>query len=63
MPLIESYDDQIRFSLKSDMKAKLYREAARRRVSAADLLRTFIDEGLSRARAERSSEREARKRA
>jgi hypothetical protein len=63
MPLIESYDDQIRFSLKSDMKAKLYREAARRRVSAADLLRTFIDEGLSRARAERSAEREARKRA
>jgi hypothetical protein len=61
MPLIGSYDDQIRFSLPSAQKAKLYREAARRRVSAADLLRTFIDEGLSRARAERGAKREARK--
>jgi hypothetical protein len=49
MPLNEKvFDDQIRFVIKSDLKQALYREAARRHMSAADLLRLYIEEGLAR---------------
>ena len=38
MPLNEKvFDDQIRFVIKSGLKQRLYREAARRHISAADL--------------------------
>jgi hypothetical protein len=39
---------QIRFVLKSEMKARLFREAKRRAMSAADLLRLYVEEGLDR---------------
>ena len=49
MPLNERvFDDQIRFVIKSDLKQRLCREAARRHMSAADLLRLYIEEGLAR---------------
>ena len=49
MPLNEKiFDEQIRFVIKSDLKQALYAEAARRHMSAADLLRLFIEEGLTR---------------
>jgi hypothetical protein len=48
VPLNEKvFDAQIRFVIKSDLKARLYREAKRRRMSAADLLRLYIEEGLA----------------
>jgi hypothetical protein len=50
MPLNEKqFDAQIRFVVKSDLKKRLYREAVRRHVSAADLIRLYIEEGLDRA--------------
>ena len=49
MPLNERvFDDQIRFVIKSDLKQRLCREAPRRHMSAADLLRLYIEEGLAR---------------
>jgi hypothetical protein len=49
MPLNERiFDAQIRFVLKSEMKDRLFREAKRRAMSAADLLRLYIEEGLDR---------------
>ena len=53
MPLNEKvFDDQIRFVIKSELKARLYREAGRRHMSAADLLRLFIEEGLGLVKTE-----------
>ena len=47
MPLNEKmFDAQIRFVLTSEMKDALFREAKRRAMSAADLLRLFIEQGL-----------------
>lgn len=47
MPLNEKvFDAQIRFVLKSELKARLYREAKRRHLSVADLIREFINDGL-----------------
>jgi hypothetical protein len=44
MPLIaQLFDDAIRFRLTTAQKRKLYREAKRRNVSGADLLRELID--------------------
>ena len=52
MPLNEKvFDDQTRFVFQGDLKRRLYREAARRHMSAADLLRLFIEEGLARGHA------------
>ena len=50
MPLNErQFDAQIRFVVKSELKKRLYREAARRRMSAADLIRLYIEQGLDPA--------------
>jgi hypothetical protein len=46
------FDDQIWFVIKSELKARLYREAGRRHMSAADLLWLFIEEGLGLAKTE-----------
>ena len=44
MPLIKKlFNDQIRFQLTTAQKRKLYAVAAGRQMSAADLLREFID--------------------
>jgi hypothetical protein len=44
MPLNElMFDDQIRFRLTSAQKRRLYAEAKRRHLAAADMLRGFID--------------------
>ena len=40
------FDAQVRFVLSAKLKNRLYREAARRRMSAADLLREYIESGL-----------------
>lgn len=55
MPLNEKiYDAQIRFVIKSEQKNRLFREAKRRRLAAADLLREFIDDGLDRSEARKA---------
>jgi hypothetical protein len=46
---VKVFAAQIRFVLKPEMKRALAREAARRRMSAADLLRLYIEEGLARS--------------
>jgi hypothetical protein len=47
MPLnVKIFDAQIRFVLTSEMKDQLFREAKRRAMSAADLLRLYIEQGL-----------------
>jgi hypothetical protein len=49
MPLfVQQFDAQIRFVLKSETKARLMREATRRGMSASDLLRLYIEDGLAR---------------
>jgi hypothetical protein len=56
MPLIEKmFDDQIRFVLKSELKARLYREAKRRHISASDLIRLYIEEGLVKTEGQRKA--------
>ena len=48
MPLFEQmFDDYFRFRLTSDQKRRITAEAARRRMSGADLMREFAD-GLPR---------------
>jgi hypothetical protein len=49
MPQVRKFDAQIRFILSAKLKHRLEREAARRRMSAAELLRLYIEEGLGRA--------------
>ena len=48
MPRYRQYDAQVRFVLSTKLKNRLYREAVKRRMSAADLLRLYIEEGLAR---------------
>jgi hypothetical protein len=48
MPRYRQYDSQIRFVLSAKLKDRLYREAVKRRMSAADLIRLLIEEGLGR---------------
>jgi hypothetical protein len=48
MPRYRQFDAQVRFVLSAKLKDRLYREAVKRRMSAADLLRLFIEEGLER---------------
>lgn len=55
MPLNRKvFEAQIRFVLKAEMKRALVREARRRGLAAADLLREFIEEGLARRKVDGS---------
>jgi hypothetical protein len=47
MPRYRQFDAQVRFVLSAKLKNRLYREAVRRRMSAADLLRLYIEEGAN----------------
>jgi len=48
MQRYRQFDAQVRFVLSAKLKNRLYREAARR-MSAADLLREYIESGLDPA--------------
>jgi hypothetical protein len=56
---------QIRFVIKSEMKQRLFREAKRRHMAAADLQREYIGDGLDRIfvknEAQRAASQQARK--
>jgi len=49
MQRYRQFDAQVRFVLSAKLKNRLYREAARRRMSTADLLREYIESGLDPA--------------
>ena len=52
MQRYRQFDAQVRFVLSAKLKNRLYREAARRRMSAADLLRESISsQGSTRPQA------------
>jgi hypothetical protein len=58
MPLIVHFDEAIRFRLTAAQKQRLYREAKRRNMSGADLLRSLIDNlpaPRAKARAKRTA--------
>jgi hypothetical protein len=48
MPPVRRFDAQIRFVLTASLKRRLDREAIRRRMSTADLIRLLLEEGLAR---------------
>ena len=47
MPSYRKFDTQIRFGVTSQLKAQLDREAERRRMSTADLVRLLLEEWLA----------------
>ena len=50
MPAYARLTSQFRFSLSEELHARLTKEAERRQISAAELVRELIDAGLPKAK-------------